>query len=282
MKDTLELQLRQLQLTQLDVLKLIDGICRKHDISYSLYAGTLLGAVRHQGFIPWDDDLDICMSRSEYERFLRIWEEERPEGYLLQNKENTPTFTQTFTKIRKEHTCFLQFDWERGRYHTGIFVDIFPIDRMPTGMLANSWFQWKCLKYLLFTREFVPPKGSALQKTVSKLLLAMVPPRRRSEYRERFLTEVKRYDEELELPRVTTETVGALRRPLPADIADHFVSLPFEDGKFMCFSDWEVYLKARFGDYMQLPPESERTWTHHPIILDFERDYEEIVRGEEH
>lgn len=63
MKDTLELQLRQLQLTQLDVLKLIDGICRKHDISYSLYAGTLLGAVRHQGFIPWDDDLDICMSR---------------------------------------------------------------------------------------------------------------------------------------------------------------------------------------------------------------------------
>ena len=68
----MEQQLRRLQLTQLEILKVIDKICREHDIPYSLYAGTLLGAVRHQGFIPWDDDLDICMSRANYNRFLKV------------------------------------------------------------------------------------------------------------------------------------------------------------------------------------------------------------------
>ena len=100
--------LRQLQLTQLSILKVIDKLCRKWEIRYSLYAGTLLGAVRHSGFIPWDDDLDICMAREEYDRFLAAWEKEPPEGYLLQNKKNTPAFTQSFTKIRKDHTAFLQ------------------------------------------------------------------------------------------------------------------------------------------------------------------------------
>ena len=100
----MDTQLRRLQLMQLEILKVIDTICQKHQIAYSLYGGTLLGAIRHKGFIPWDDDLDICMSRTEYERFLRVWEEEKPQGYLIQNKENTPSFTQSFTKIRKEHT----------------------------------------------------------------------------------------------------------------------------------------------------------------------------------
>ena len=123
--------LGKLQATQTEILSVIDRICREHGVSYSLYAGSLLGAVRHQGFIPWDDDLDICMERSEYDRFLAAWKESPPEGFILQNKENTPSFTQSFSKIRKEHSTFLQYDWEASKYHTGIFVDVFPMDRMP-------------------------------------------------------------------------------------------------------------------------------------------------------
>ena len=93
---------------QLDILNLIDQVCSKNDLQYSLYAGTLLGAVRHKGFIPWDDDLDICMPREDYEKFLKIWKDEDHPGYILQNKRNTPLFTQSFTKIRKDHTTFLQ------------------------------------------------------------------------------------------------------------------------------------------------------------------------------
>ena len=82
-------KLKQLQATMLEMLKLVDKICRENDIKYSLCSGTLLGAVRHKGFIPWDDDLDIRMTRDNYDKFLAVWDEIKPEGYALQNKENT-------------------------------------------------------------------------------------------------------------------------------------------------------------------------------------------------
>lgn len=274
----MDTQLRQLQMVQLEILKVIDRLCREHGIAYSLYAGTLLGAIRHKGFIPWDDDLDICMSREEYDRFLQAWEVEQPAGYLLQNKENTPSFTQSFTKIRKEHTCFLQYDWERGRYHTGIFVDVFPIDRLPEKPMEKKLFQWTCLKYLLFTREFVPPNGSAIQKMVSRFLLTIVPQRRRAGCRNQLLKRIKKYDGKTDLLCVGTETMREVKRDLPAEFVTQFIDLPFEDGGFMCSAVWEQYLIAEFDDYMQFPPESEQTWKHHPIILDFERDYSEIQR----
>ena len=267
--------LRRLQLTQLDILRVIDSFCNKEGIQYSLYAGTLLGAVRHQGFIPWDDDLDICMERSEYEHFLQAWDRDPPEGYLLQNKENTPTFTQSFTKIRKKHSTFLQYDWEAGKYHTGIFVDVFPIDRMPTGKTGKALFQWRCLQYQLLTREFIPPKGSKLQKLVSRLILFSVPKDKRTDRRSRLLALITK-DRKTHDPAVGIEMLSTILMPLPAAFLERYVRLPFEDGQYMCSALWHEYLTAKFGDYMNLPPEKERTWRHHPILLDFERDYREL------
>ena len=114
----MESQLRQLQLTQLEILKVFDDFCRKHDLKYSLYAGSLLGAVRHKGFIPWDDDLDVCMSRIEYDRFLSLWEMQPVDGYVLQNKDNSIYFDQSFSKLRKDHTTFLEHQWQVGNHHT--------------------------------------------------------------------------------------------------------------------------------------------------------------------
>lgn len=267
--------LRQLQLTQLSILKIIDKFCRKREIHYSLYAGTLLGAVRHGGFIPWDDDLDICMARVDYDRFVSAWHNDPPEGYILQNKENTPGFTQSFTKIRKDHTTFLQYDWERGKYHTGIFVDVFPVDRMPAGKLARAVFQWRCLNYQLLTREFIPPKGSSAERAISSLILHMMPETKRPAQRERLLRHITDLTD-TRLNTVAIETMNTIRTPLPTDLLDGFIDLPFEDGEFLCFQNWEGYLKTKFGDYMTPPPENERVWRHHPLVLDFERNLEEL------
>ena len=168
-------ELRKLQLTQLEILKVFDRICKEKDLQYSLYAGTLLGAVRHKGFIPWDDDIDVCMSREHYDRFLQIWDEVHPDGYILQNKEIEPAFTQSFSKIRKDHTTFLQDQKEAGKYHTGIFLDVFPIDRIPSGKWACAVYKWHCMYYQLLTREFVPPQSNALVRMVSRALLACTP-----------------------------------------------------------------------------------------------------------
>lgn len=268
--------LGQLQLTMLETLKVFDSFCRKHDIKYSLYAGSLLGAVRHRGFIPWDDDLDVCMSREAYNRFITLWEQDPPPGYLLQNKENTPAFWQSFSKIRKDHTTFLQEEREAGKYHTGIFLDIFPLDRIPNGKLHRRLFQWHCMTYQLLTREFVPPKAGLITRLGSAVILFCVPGFCRETIRRKLLQKITRYNSCVDLEIAAIETMASLRKPFAPDMLDDYVYLPFEDGEFMCFAGWDDHLRRKFGNYMQLPPEEERTWRHHPILIDFEHNYEEL------
>jgi len=274
----MEEKLRRLQLTMLEILKVFDRFCREHDLTYSLYAGSLLGAVRHKGFIPWDDDLDVCMSRAEYEKFLQLWQENPPEGYVLQNKENSIYFDQSFSKIRKDHTTFLQDQWQIGNHHTGIFLDVFPIDRIPSGKLNRMIFRWHCMKYQLLTREFVPPKGSAVVRFGSAVILACTPKASREKVRQKTLEKVTKYNHRQDLETVAIETMASLRKPFAPDMLDAYVDLPFEDGEFMCYAGWDDHLRRKFGDYMQLPPEEDRAWRHHPIIIDFEHNYEELER----
>lgn len=268
--------LKRLQETQIEILKVIDRFCTEKDIQYSLYAGTLLGAVRHKGFIPWDDDLDICMSRENYNKFIELWEKEAPRGYVIQNKDNSPRFTQSFTKIRKDHTTFLQDEAEVGAYHTGIFVDVFPVDRLPNGKINRLLFYWSGMKYQLFTREFVPPKANWIVKIVSYFMLITTTPTKRVEKRKKLLKKLTAYDNDSSLIAVTTETLGAMKQHHRPDMLDNYIRLPFEDDEFMCFADWDNHLCVKYHDYMQLPPESERVWKHHPLIIDFEHNYEEL------
>ena len=270
-----EIQRRKLWDIQLDILNIIDQVCRENNLHYSLYAGTLIGAVRHQGFIPWDDDLDICMPRKDYESFLEIWEDQDHPGYILQNKRNTHSFTQSFSKIRKDHTTFLQYDWEKERYHTGIFVDIFPIDRCPVSFLRQRFFFWKCMKYQLYTREFTPPKASILTKTVSRVLLSLSSSDGRKKYRERFEQELNRLYAHTDFPVVAIETTASMKQIYSNDLPDEYIDLLFEGKEYQCFSKWDEYLKLKYGDYMELPSEKERVWKHSQLIIDFNHNYGE-------
>lgn len=129
-----ETTLRQAQLVMLRMFKIIDYICRKHNLRYWMCSGTLLGAVRHQGFIPWDDDLDICMIREDYERFIAIAKKELPDDLFLQTRENDPEYDYLALpcKIRDTKSLIISNGLEKKTYHMGLFIDIFPADRYHT------------------------------------------------------------------------------------------------------------------------------------------------------
>ena len=113
--------LRQHQLRMLELLKVIDCICKKHDIPYWLSSGTLIGAARHKGFIPWDDDLDIEMMREDYLRLIKILPEELPDNLALQTHETDPNYIFIFGKLRDT-------DYDRNFTYQGIYIDIFPME----------------------------------------------------------------------------------------------------------------------------------------------------------
>lgn len=269
-------KLKDLQKSQIEILKEIDSVCKKNNLQYSLYAGTLLGAVRHKGFIPWDDDLDICMSRENYNKFLEIWKDEDHPGFLIQNKENAPGFSQSFTKIRKDHTTFWQKDEPNDQYHLGIFVDIFPIDRIPNSFWERKIFQLQCILYQVYTREYAPIYGTGIEKLVTKLLLFLIPKTKRPNIRRNLLNKITRWNANKSLNTIAIETVKTIKTPLPIHLQDEYIYMDFEGQKFMCFKMWDEYLSMKYQDYMQLPPEEERVWKHHPLVLDFEYNYEEL------
>ena len=124
--------LRRQQLRMLELLEVIDVICRKHQIPYWLSSGTLIGAARHKGFIPWDDDLDIEMLRSDYLRLLKVLPQELPDNLALQTNETDPNYIFIYGKLRDKDSHLEETNsYDRIFHYTGIYIDIFPLEKIP-------------------------------------------------------------------------------------------------------------------------------------------------------
>ena len=267
--------LHQLWRVELEILNVIDQFCADHSLRYSPIYGTLLGAVRHKGFIPWDDDIDLMMPREDYEAFLSLWQQDGPKGYVLQNTRNSSDFSQNFTKIRKDHTAFIQDTEERFKhYHKGVFVDIFPADRVTTGTLGKRIKYAACAVNLLYSREHTSGTGGIIG-LIERTLLAL-PKGMHSFCRDRAERLIRRWDGDPAAQWILSCTIISSSRYYPADLFDHMTRIEFCGKQYQCVADPDTVLRMIYGDYMQLPPEEKRVWTHHPLLIDFEHNYEEL------
>lgn len=133
--------LRQLQLTELEILRYFDSFCREHELKYYIVAGTLLGAVRHGGFIPWDDDIDVAMPREDFELFKALMRDAPHDCYFYQCHDTEPNYVFGFSKLRLKGTAVCESYLENVEMEKGIYIDIFPLDPCPDGAKGRLMFK---------------------------------------------------------------------------------------------------------------------------------------------
>ena len=265
--------LHAIQNIELDILKEVIRVCEENQIEYFAHAGTTLGAMRHQGFIPWDDDIDIAMMRGDYNRFLSIAPQKLKSGYILQHflvEPNTPTY---FAKVRKEGTLFVEGYCENIPMNKGIYIDIMPFDYMPDAnqsleryrrkvVLANNLFIAKTTPCVTFEKNKI--KKSIKQLVRSVLHTAMIPVSKEILY--------KNLDNSIrEFEHSPTKTIGT--RALPECVYKYSDVFPLKNGKFEDISikvpnNPDVILTATYGDWRKLPPK-EKQYTHAPIKFEY-------------
>ncbi len=258
--------LDRLQMVLLDMLSEIDGICRRHGIAYSMIGGTLLGAVRHGGFIPWDDDVDITMSRMEYGRFKALCATElNHEKFFLQDHDSDPHYRWGYAKLRRIDSEFIRVNQEHLKMRTGIFLDIFLYDNVPDFYPFRALHALYCfvLRKILYAETGVVAGKNFFIRAVYRTL-KIIP------HQFVFMC--------LEIPagvlnRRKTRYVRSLTFPLPrrgtlgfpADLFRETVDMKFDGRTFKGLREYDAYLRFKYGDYMELPPPEERRW--HPAAV---------------
>lgn len=274
--DCYDSRLHDVWAAEIDILDAVDAICRKHELRYSIAYGTMLGAVRHRGFIPWDDDVDIIMPREDYEQLIKLWDIEKPIGFILQNKFTNWDFTQNFTKIRKDHTTFIHNEWEKHvSYHTGIFIDIFPGDRVAPGKVSRKLQLFASAINLLYSRGYTS-KSSGIRDVVERLFLCL-PDRIKKSLYKTTNTYIQKYNGLERQPFFFPNTMEWAYRQYPEDMFDGLKDVDFAGHQYMCVSDTDKILTLDYGDYMTLPPIEDRVLKHHPMIMDTEHNLNEII-----
>lgn len=260
-------ELKKVQQTAAEILKMVVDYCDENNIRYFVAFGTALGAMRHGGFIPWDDDIDICMPREDYDRFLKIaYKPLLDNGLVLQSFETDTKCPDAFAKVRKMGTRFVEYYNRFLDIELGVFIDIFPFDSITSDEKKrrrqfNDTQKWLKLFAYRQTPELaiepIDTKGYVkryIRKAVF-YLLQLIPAKVIYDHLTRI---IKRYNNE------DIKQYGSMFYPrydkgyISKESVEHPELLSFEGIEVKAPGNVDKYLRELYGDYMKLPPENER------------------------
>lgn len=252
-------ELEHLQKVILLIAKDIDDICKRNNIKYYLLGGSAIGAIRHKGFIPWDDDLDIIMDNDNYEKFIRVCREQLDkEKYNLQiGLEDWPLY---FTKVKLKGTHLKEIEGEFNGDNDGIYVDVFKMDNVSSNMIIARW-QYFCAKYFLCYQLSIRTYNSANIK--KRLMIALSTPCKIPAIRNFVKRQVEKYNGK---PSDYWGFFYGRTKFRSAVVRKEIFGTPkfvqFEDTHLPVAEHYHEYLTQVFGDYMKLPPVEQQVGLH--------------------
>lgn len=277
-----ERTLRRVQNNILTIAEEIKRVCEENGINYFLVGGTLIGAVRHGGFIPWDDDLDIGMVRSDYEKFVALAPQKLSKEFMLQTWDTDEEYFNAFAKVRMNGTVFREMNDTKKRTNQGFFVDVFPYDNLPDNMTQRKRFSRRIMmyRYIMQMKGGLRPwknKTKLIDKIIVYIsrfpfkMLALIMCRKRMILK--YTKLMNKYNDEV-TSCVCQESGGARfgKYPILREYISSFQSLEFENTSFMCPSEYDKFLRGIYGDYMKLPPKEEQRSTHGIVEIHFREE----------
>ena len=262
--------LKKLHEVGLEVLIEVDRVCKKYDIPYFLCGGTLIGVKRHKGFIPWDDDIDIGMIRSDYEKFQDCFIKEHSKDFYLHSLKTDNNYWLSFIKVRKNNTTINEKFVEKLDTHKGIFVDIFPFDKVPdkgfTKLLKIRSFFIKLIAEAIFVKRGLYKYKNA-RRPFFTVIMTILPVKYLFKLQYKLMNKYNSQNYNHCVCYVGSYDVK--REYIKIDDLYPTKVGPFEGKKFSIPNKSEVYLTNMYGDYMKLPPKDKRK-NHNPVDIDFE------------
>lgn len=249
---------KDLQNVELGILKSLDKFCKKNNLRYSLAYGTMLGAIRHKGFIPWDDDVDIIMPREDYNKLIL---EYRDSKYYIKDALNDGAWPFPFAKCFDD--SIILDEHIHGYKAYGAYVDIFAIDGLPNAAWRiNKTYKALGWKWFVLARGFTESRISNskyVYRKIARYCIISVCWKLRRPLLNSIIENAKKYSFDSS-SLVGVQSIGTYgkKNALNKEKLGEFISVPFEDGSFMCFSGYDYYLKQIYGNYLELPEESKR------------------------
>lgn len=259
-----KITLEEVKTIQMDILDSVDRFCADNEIRYSIACGTMLGAIRHGGYIPWDDDIDIYMLREDYSRFVKSFPENYLHHYCLASIERTSNWHLAFAKVYDNRTVVIEK--KMSTTEIGVNIDVFVVDNIPDD--EQEWLTFNSKRRKMYrTLQHSMLKPSESFSIFKNLLIEMLKIRfiffnKDNEIR-KFSEFIQRYNSQ-PCKRVFETSSGMMcKQPFPRALFEHISRIKFEDRSYMGFEDFNTYLSAVYGPtYMTPPPPKNRTSYH--------------------